>query len=94
MRLQATAFALAALLCSSCSQPGRIIGALPAELAMPPGIQVAFNHRETGRYRSPLNGDWRDGDDLERFIVAAIGQAETSLLVADRKSTRLNSSHQ
>ena len=82
MRLEATAVALTALLCSSCSQPGRIIGSRPAELSMPPGIQVAFNHREAGRYQSPLSGDWRDGDDLEQFIVAAIDQAETSLLVA------------
>ena len=82
MRLKATAVALTALLCSSCSQPGRIIGSRPAELSMPPGIQVAFNHREAGRYQSPLSGDWRDGDDLEQFIVAAIDQAETSLLVA------------
>ena len=82
MRLKATAVALTALLCSSCSQPGRIIGSRPAELSMPPGIQVAFNHREAGRYQSPLSGDWRDGDDLEQFIVSAIEQAETSLLVA------------
>ena len=82
MRLKGGTFALAAVLCSSCSQPGRLIGAVPAELAMPPGIQVAFNHREAGRYRSLLSGEWRDGDDLERFIVAAIDQAETSLLVA------------
>ena len=32
---------------------------------MPEQIYVVFNHDGTSRYRSPLTGDWRNGDELE-----------------------------
>ena len=32
---------------------------------LPQGIEVAFNHRGAGQYRSPISGQWRQGDDLE-----------------------------
>lgn len=56
----------------------------PAEpvLPQPPGIRVAFNHREGARYRSPVSGRWRQGDDLEAMVVEAIGQARQEILVA------------
>ena len=55
----------AALLCSCCSQAGSVLGENPTDLAMPEQIDVVFNHNGTSRYRSPLTGDWLNGDDLE-----------------------------
>ena len=63
---------LALCVCCGCSQQGRLIGTPAAELSQPTDIQVVFNHRRGGRYRSPLTGTWRDGDDLEQFLIDAI----------------------
>ncbi len=49
---------------------------------MPPGIELAFNHRETSRYRSPITGQWRQGDDLEAFVLTGIRSAKREILVA------------
>ncbi|MEB3318759.1 MAG: phospholipase D-like domain-containing protein [Cyanobacteriota bacterium] len=56
----------------------------PAEraLPLPAGIEVAFNHREGQRYRSPVSGQWRQGDDLEAMVVRAIGEARQEVWVA------------
>jgi phosphatidylserine/phosphatidylglycerophosphate/cardiolipin synthase-like enzyme len=56
----------------------------PAEraLPLPAGIRVAFNHREGQRYRSPVSGQWRQGDDMEAMVVKAIGEARQQVLVA------------
>jgi phosphatidylserine/phosphatidylglycerophosphate/cardiolipin synthase-like enzyme len=56
----------------------------PAErtLPLPAGIRVAFNHREGQRYRSPVSGRWRQGDDMEAMVVQAIGEARQQVLVA------------
>jgi len=43
---------------------------------------VAFNHRDGERYRSPLNGQWRNGDNLEQLVITEIGAAEREILVA------------
>ncbi|MFM7312833.1 MAG: phospholipase D-like domain-containing protein [Cyanobium sp.] len=51
-------------------------------LPLPPGIQVAFNHRAEQRYRSPISGLWRQGDDLEALILRGIRQARSEVLVA------------
>nr|WP_244281200.1 phospholipase D-like domain-containing protein [Synechococcus sp. UW106] len=72
----------AALLCSGCSQAGSVVGESPARLAMPEAIDVVFNHNATSRYRSPLTGDWRNGDDLEQWLIAAIAAANEEVLVA------------
>jgi len=52
------------------------------ELPLPQGIRVAFNHRADHRYRSPISGQWRQGDDLEALILEAIRGANREVLVA------------
>jgi phosphatidylserine/phosphatidylglycerophosphate/cardiolipin synthase-like enzyme len=53
-----------------------------ADLPLPAGIRVAFNQRSDHRYRSPISGQWRQGDDLEALLLEAIGQARSEVLVA------------
>lgn len=72
----------ASLLCSSCSQVGSVVGQAPLGLAMPERIEVVFNHNAASRYRSPLTGDWRNGDDLEQWLISAIDAANDEVLVA------------
>jgi phosphatidylserine/phosphatidylglycerophosphate/cardiolipin synthase-like enzyme len=78
------AFALPLLLLvGGCGNaPARIEGSAPAQLPSPAGILVAFNHRSDQRYRSPVSGRWRQGDDLEAMVLAAIRGARSELLVA------------
>ena len=65
-------------------------GTAPASLTRPPvggapmptGITVAFNHRADRRYRSPVSGRWRQGDDLEAMLLEAIRAARSEVLVA------------
>ena len=49
---------------------------------MPEQIDVVFNHNAASRYRSPLTGDWRNGDDIEAWLIAAIDAANEEVLVA------------
>lgn len=83
---QPLGFALALpllLLLGGCgTAPARIEGNPPAQLPLPAGIQVAFNHRSDQRYRSPVSNRWRQGDDLEAMVLAAIRAARSELLVA------------
>ena len=72
----------AALVCGGCSQPGSIVGMAPAELPMPKQIDVVFNHNARSRYRSPLTGEWRNGDDMEAWLIEAIDGATEEVLVA------------
>ena len=51
-------------------------------LPLPEGIRVAFNHREAERYRSPVSGLWRPGDNLEAMVLEAISEARQEILVA------------
>lgn len=60
----------------------RIEGAPAQDLPLPAGIQVAFNQGGLHRYRSPISGRWRRGDDLEALILAAIEGARREILVA------------
>jgi len=71
-----------ALLLSSCSGQGRLLGQGPKELPLPPGIEVAFNHNSQHHYKSPISGQWREGDDLEAFILTSIASAHQEILVA------------
>ena len=71
-----------ALVCGGCSQPGSVVGAAPAEQAMPEQIDVVFNHNARARYRSPLTGEWRNGDDMEAWLIEAIDGATEEVLVA------------
>ncbi len=67
---------------AGCSATGQLGGTRPDPLPLPPGIQVAFNHRADSRYRSPISGQWRSGDDLEAMLLTAIGAARREVLVA------------
>ena len=71
-------------LLAGCSGPAAAVrrGAPSADLPLPPGIRVAFNHRSDRRYRSPISGQWRQGDDLEAMILEAIREARSEVLVA------------
>jgi phosphatidylserine/phosphatidylglycerophosphate/cardiolipin synthase-like enzyme len=73
---------LAALLLSGCSAQARLEGRPPQSLPVPQGIEVAFNHNPTSRYRSPITGAWRQGDDLETFVLQSIETAQRQILVA------------
>ena len=70
------------LLAGCAPSKARIEGAPAADLPLPPGIQVAFNQRANQRYRSPISGHWRQGDDLEALILTAIQGAQGEILVA------------
>jgi len=70
------------LLLPGCSAVARISGQAPSPGPLPPGFQVAFNHNPNHRYRSPITGAWRLGDDLEALILKGIGDARTEILVA------------
>ena len=72
----------AVLLCTGCSQVGSVVGKAPPDLAMPNQIDVVFNHNTRSRYRSPLTGDWRNGDDMEAWLIDAIDAANEEVLVA------------
>ena len=73
---------LLGLLTSSCSQAGVVVGQMPIDLTSPNGIGIGFNHRAVSRYRSPLSGAWRNGDNLEQMLIDAIQSAEEEILVA------------
>ena len=72
----------AALLCSDCSQAGSMVGTAPADLEMPKQIDVVFNHNARSSHRSPLTSDWRNGDDMEAWLIEAIDAANEEVLVA------------
>ena len=82
MRKGTLGWMAAALLCSGCSQAGSVVGKAPPDLAIPEQIDVVFNHNAASRYRSPLTGDWRNGDDIEAWLIAAIDAANEEVLVA------------
>jgi phosphatidylserine/phosphatidylglycerophosphate/cardiolipin synthase-like enzyme len=71
-----------ALLLAGCGAEARLVGSPPARLPLPEGIEVAFNHNPASRYRSPIDGRWRQGDDLEAFVLSGIEGAEREILVA------------
>ena len=84
-RLRATTLLLPFCLTwlSGCgAAPAGVSGPAEQILPLPAGIRVAFNHREGQRYRSPVSGHWRQGDDLEAMVVEAIGEARQEVLVA------------
>ncbi len=67
---------------AGCSATARILGQAPAELPLPTGIELAFNHRADRHYRSPIHGQRRDGDDLEALVLDTIERAERDIQVA------------
>ena len=72
----------AVLLCSGCSQAGSVVGKAPPDLTRPHQIDVVFNHNARSSYLSPLTGDWRNGDDMEAWLIDAIDGANEEVLVA------------
>ena len=77
------ALLLALTLVQGCgSQAGRLVGAGPADLPLPEGIEVAFNHRADSHYRSPIHAESRNGDNLEALVIRGIEAAEQEILVA------------
>ncbi|WP_186541313.1 phosphatidylserine/phosphatidylglycerophosphate/cardiolipin synthase family protein [Synechococcus sp. BIOS-E4-1] len=71
----------------SCSQAGQIVGAADAELPLPQNFQLHFNHRDSGRYQSPLTGQWRNGDNLEEQLIRQIHTANEEVLMAIQELT-------
>jgi phosphatidylserine/phosphatidylglycerophosphate/cardiolipin synthase-like enzyme len=67
---------------TGCSATARILGQTPPDLPLPQGFEVAFNHRADHHYRSSIDGQWRNGDDLEALVLETIQRAETEILVA------------
>jgi phosphatidylserine/phosphatidylglycerophosphate/cardiolipin synthase-like enzyme len=68
---------------AGCSAPARLLGRPDQpQLAMPEAITVAFNHHDQQRYRSPITGQWRQGEDLEAFVIESLEQAQSEILVA------------
>jgi phosphatidylserine/phosphatidylglycerophosphate/cardiolipin synthase-like enzyme len=72
---------LAAVL-AGCQGRAQLSGAAPSPGPLPPGITLAFNHNDSRRYRSPIDDQWRRGDDLEAFILQGISEAKREILVA------------
>jgi phosphatidylserine/phosphatidylglycerophosphate/cardiolipin synthase-like enzyme len=67
----------------ACSARGELLGSPEqAQLPLPAGIDLAFNHQPRSRYRSPISGQWRQGDNLEAFLIAALERAHSEILVA------------
>ncbi|MFY7694949.1 MAG: phospholipase D-like domain-containing protein, partial [Cyanobium sp.] len=62
--------------------PAGVDRSVQPALPLPAGIRVAFNHREAERYRSPVSGLWRPGDNLEALVLEAISEARQEILVA------------
>ena len=67
---------------------GRTIGEALPPAEQPSTLSVHFNHREQVRYRSPVSGRWRNGDNLEALLIEAIDSAEEEVLVAVQELTR------
>ena len=87
-RLRALAFTpLITTLALGCSQAGQVVGAGEPELPLPQNFQIHFNHRDAGRYRHPLNGDWRNGDNLEKQLIKTINAAREEVLIAVQELT-------
>ena len=70
--LRTALLALLPLLCVGCSQPGELLGRAADDPPLPKHITLAFNHRDGSRYRSPIDGQWRNGDNLEQMVIDAI----------------------
>jgi len=64
-----------------------VIGTPPPELKLPQAVQVRFNHRDGSRFRSPLTGKWRNGDDLEAFLIESLNEARSEVFVAVQELT-------
>lgn len=84
------ALPLVCFLLLGCSQVGQLVDSPDQDLPLPDGFQLLFNHRDGGRYRHPLSGEWRNGDDLEQHLIGHIDGADRELLVAVQELTLPN----
>ena len=77
------------LLLASCAANSTFVGQQQAAgpAAAADGISVYFNHRRQARYRSPLTGATRRGDDLEQVVLDAIAGARSSISLAVQELT-------
>ena len=75
-------FVVLTIVCGGCSLKARVVGAATPELKQTSQIEVLFNQRREAEYHSPLNGQWRRGDDLEEALISAISNARNEVLVA------------
>ncbi len=80
--LMASGLGVALALPGCGPSPAALMGGPPSALPLPPGIQVAFNHRSDHRYRSPVSGQWRQGDNLEAMLLTSIRDAQQDIQVA------------
>ena len=71
----------------SCSQAGRVTGVAEADLPVPQNFQLHLNHQDGAQYRSPLNGHWRNGDNLEDQLIQQIDTAKEEVLIAIQELT-------
>ena len=67
---------------ASCSAEAQLLGKPARARPLPEGFELVFNHSDTRRYRSPITGQLRQGDDLEAFVLASIQRAKREILVA------------
>ena len=80
---RALALLTTGMVTAGCSAPAQLLGQPDQpQLPMPEGITVAFNHHGQQRYRSPITGQWRQGEDLEAFVLRSLEQAQSEILVA------------
>jgi len=82
IRRSALLFGCALLLGGCGNASATLSGHPPADLPSPAGIRVAFNYQPSHHYRSPVSGQWRQGDDLEAMVLEAITGARQQILVA------------
>ena len=77
------------LLLASCAADSRFVGQQQAAgpAAAADGISVYFNQRRQARYRSPLTGTMRQGDDLEQVVLDAVAGAQRSISLAVQELT-------
>ena len=78
-----TALAVSGLL-GACSTTANFVGNPLPQQQMPTvdGISVGFNRHRQARYRSPLTGERRSGNDLEAMVIAAVRSARSDISVA------------
>jgi len=76
------------LLLASCAADSRFVGQqIAGPAAAADGISVYFNQRRQARYRSPLTGTMRQGDDLEQVVLDAVAGARRSISLAVQELT-------
>ena len=78
-----------ALVLASCAANSTFVGQQQAAgpAAAADGMSVYFNQRRQARYRSPLTGTMRQGDDLEQVVLDVVAGARHSVSLAVQELT-------